>query len=525
MAIINSTLRQCGFISLLTLIFSVAMSQTDKQKGNSRASSTQVTTASGILEGVPLKSGIIVFRGIPYAAPPVGDLRWREPQPAIRWLGVKKADKFGPAAVQVDQTKGGFYQHEFYAEGDPERSEDCLYLNVWIPPLENANQKLPVAMYIHGGGFEHGFGHEIEFDGEAWAKRGVILITINYRLGLLGFLSHPLLSAESDSHTSGNQAILDQIAALKWITTNIEQFGGDPNNVTVFGQSAGAVAVQTLCASPLTKGLIAKAIIMSGGGVNPNPATNELASSQDVAKNVLDYFGMTSLDKMRSFPAIDLFSLSSKYTKEMREKQGLKSGSSWIGEVSASKTLATKGYQSYDELMGSMALNNKTTASSNRPQANLPISSSNIRTLRSGPIVDGHVITESFSDAARAGHLPKIPYMIGFVSNDVAPLAQGIDTFCLLMEKHGNTAYAYEFAHEVPGDDAGAFHSGELWYVFGTVARSWRPMSKADIDLSNRMVDCWTNFAKFGNPNSPGTEVWKPFANANQQFYKFDTRK
>ena len=201
-----------------------------------------VKTASGKVSGV-VENGVNVYKGIPYAAPPVGDLRWKQPQPAKSWKGVRACDKFGPASLQGGSAEGSFYWKEFYQGGAPEMSEDCLYLNVWT---SSSRKKMPVMVWIHGGAYMNGYGHEIEFGGEAYASKGVILVTLNYRLGMCGFLAHPLLDEENGGHGSGNYGLYDQIAALRWVHDNIAAFGGDPDNVTVFGQSAGAGSVQTL---------------------------------------------------------------------------------------------------------------------------------------------------------------------------------------------------------------------------------------------------------------------------------------
>ena len=210
----------------------------------------------GKIQGVESTvDGVYIYKGIPFAAPPVGDLRWKEPQPVIPWEGVKVADTFGPGSVQVNHDSSNPWTSEFYWE-DPEFSEDCLYLNVWTPAPGKPGKKLPVAMWIHGGAYTGGWGYEPEFDGKVWAERGVVLVTINYRLGVFGFLVHPFLTAESPHHVSGNYGLLDQIAALKWVHANIAAFGGDPDNITILGQSAGAGSVKALVSSPLTGDLI-----------------------------------------------------------------------------------------------------------------------------------------------------------------------------------------------------------------------------------------------------------------------------
>jgi Carboxylesterase type B len=205
----------------------------------------------GKIQGVESSvKGIYIYKGIPFAAPPVGDLRWKEPQPVIPWEGVKMADTFGPGSVQVNHDSSNPWTSEFYWE-DPEFSEDCLYLNVWTPAPGKPEKKLPVAMWIHGGAYTGGWGYEPEFDGKVWAEKGVVLVTINYRLGVFGFLVHPFLTEESPNHVSGNYGLLDQIAALKWVHANIAAFGGDPDDITILGQSAGAGSVKALVSSPL----------------------------------------------------------------------------------------------------------------------------------------------------------------------------------------------------------------------------------------------------------------------------------
>jgi para-nitrobenzyl esterase len=396
--------------------------------------------------------GVFVYKGIPYAAPPVGELRWKEPQPVVPWEGIKVADNFGPAAIQNDQVPGSFYQKEFFFDGDPVRSEDCLYLNIWTPAPGQQDKKLPVAMWIHGGAYMQGFGHEPEFDGEEWAKRNVILVTINYRLGIPGFMAHPLLTEESPNHTSGNYGILDQIAALKWIKNNIGQFGGDPDNVTIFGQSAGAGSVMTLVSSPLTTGLIRKAIIQSGGGLRSIGGHNTLKDAEQTGKEIIDLSGISTLSEMRSLPADSLLKLMSKYM-EIKKR--------WI---------------------------------------------------MLSPNADGYVTDDSFSNRAKEGKLHNMPFMIGQTGNDMGNMASSIADFCLLLEEQGHIpAYSYNFIRPLPGDSAGAFHSSELWYIFGTLDRCWRPLTEEDHVLSQKMIDYWTNFVTYGDPNGKTYTGWKPY--------------
>jgi para-nitrobenzyl esterase len=217
-----------------------------------------VKVDGGLLQGT-FEDGLTVYRGIPFAAPPVGDLRWRAPQPAAKWEGVKQATKFAPGPIQGGNPPSG-------------KSEDCLYLNVWTP-AKSSGDHIPVLVWIYGGGFGAGATSEKNYSGENLAKKGVVLVSIAYRVGQLGFFVHPELSKESPNHVSGNYGLLDMISGLQWVKKNIAAFGGDPGKVTIFGESAGGIAVSMLCASPLAKGLFQGAISQSGGNFGPSRPT------------------------------------------------------------------------------------------------------------------------------------------------------------------------------------------------------------------------------------------------------------
>jgi para-nitrobenzyl esterase len=424
-----------------------------------------LTIQGGQVKGVetPTK-GVIVYKGIPFAAPPIGKLRWREPQPVMPWKGVTIADKYGAAAMQITWDPQSFYGKEWRASGSVPFSEDCLYLNIWTPAAGDKNKKLPVAMWIHGGGYREGFAFEPEMDGgEEWASRGVILVSVTYRLGVIGFFSHPLLSAESPYGVSGNYGLMDQAAALKWIYNNIEQFGGDPKNITIFGQSAGAGSVQSLCASPISKDLVGKAISMSGGGLSNARPGLSLDSAQAANKKFMDYFGKTTLDQMRALSFDELIQASQKYTEATKARIG------W------------------------------------------------------SPVIDNYFLKNTFSDAAIAKEISDIPYMIGFTANDLFDMTKPVSDFCALRSTQSSKpAYAYLFQRQLPGDSSGAFHSSDLWYIFHSMKHSWRPFTAGDQALSKQMVDFYTNFAKFGNPNGKSGDVWKPYTAQNPQFLVLD---
>jgi para-nitrobenzyl esterase len=253
----------------------------------------RVKTANGVLEiTTPPKDGVRTFKGIPFAAPPVGDLRWKEPQPVKKWTGTRNADQFGAACMQ---RAGGDYWHRGAGT-----SEDCLFLNVWTPA--KSGDKLPVLLYIFGGGFVNGEGSEPRYDGESMARRGIVAVSINYRLGIFGFMAHPDLSKESAHHASGNYGLLDQVAALKWVRQNIAAFGGDPTRVTIAGESAGSISVSALMASPLSKGLIAGAIGESGALISTLPPRS-LADTEKDGVKFAEIAGAKSIAELRALTA------------------------------------------------------------------------------------------------------------------------------------------------------------------------------------------------------------------------------
>ena len=263
---------------------------------------TTIATKQGKVEGF-LSGGAVVFRGIPYAAPPVGELRFRRPQEHEPWDGVLGCKEFGCSCPQADLSGLDLYGKEFYDVPMPAHSEDCLYLNVWTPESAGPGDKLPVMFWIHGGAFMHGTGSEKEFDGEDMARRGVILVTINYRVNAFGFFAHPELEKENEEQVSGNYGILDQIAALKWVRENIAAFGGDPENITIFGQSAGCMSVQTIISSNLSKGMFKRAILQSGGGLHALHETPSREQAQESGKKLMEHLGVSTIAELRKVPA------------------------------------------------------------------------------------------------------------------------------------------------------------------------------------------------------------------------------
>lgn len=465
----------------------------------------KVTVESGKIVGQPSgNQAISVFKGIPYAKPPVGELRWRAPQPAPNWVGERAASTYSDIPMQWRVSEKSIYKKEFYPIDLP-RSEDCLYANVWTP-AKTTEEKLPVALWIYGGGFYQGYANKMETDGEAFAKRGVIYVSINYRLNIFGFLGHPELTAESESEfgvaTSGNLGILDQIAGLKWVRENIRAFGGDPERITVFGQSAGAMSVQTLVSSSLTEGDIDKAILQSAGGIGmfQKKSTIDLAESEGRGIEFLEYIGASSIQEARHIPAETLLN---HFTKFVLGKKDL---------------------------------------------------------MYFLPCVDGYVLEADWVSLARQGKHHDIPYMVGCTAHEGISFlpaeditlesihteaqsfygehaakyielsaGESLEThIAALKEKRDilvaacgwsknqnllgrSSAYQYLFNHPIPASEIGTFHSSEHMYVFQTFLRGWRPYTGVDFDLSNLMCAYWTNFIKTGNPNGPELPEWTPY--------------
>jgi para-nitrobenzyl esterase len=466
---------------------------------------------SGQVAGVPGRDPTVrVYRGLPYAAPPVGELRWRPPQPPRGWTGVRVADRFAPACQQHVAGSRLPWTREFMHQGGV--SEDCLYLNVWTA-APRADARRPVFVWIYGGGFNEGSGSVAIYDGEALAQKGLVVVTFNYRVGVFGFLALPELSAESDHHASGNYGLLDQVAALQWVSRNISAFGGDPHNVTIAGQSAGAMSVYLLTASPRATGLFQRAIVESGpGGLAAFGLTGSgslampLAAAESSGAEFAKARGATSLQQLRAMTVDDL----------------------------------------------------------------TPAPAAGSAPPRWGPVIDGDVLPDAVPAIYAAGAENDVPLLTGFnadegsafpgygtmsaegfrrmaqdryhqaadsflalypaATDDAAGVAQKTslrDVAAVALEELAaerartsrTDAYLYYFAHGIPWPEHpefGAFHTAEVPYVFDNLALLERPWEAVDRRLADAVSTYWVNFATAGNPNGSGLPTWPAYRAAPQ---------
>jgi len=453
-----------------------------------------VKVEGGLLRGT-VEDGLRVYRGIPYAAPPLGDLRWKAPQPAPKWEGVRAADQFGRACIQTNAAIANL----------PEPSEDCLYLNVWTP-AKAANDKLPVMVWIHGGGFMAGTPAEKLYHGEGLAQKGVVVVSIGYRLGVLGFLAHPELSAENDKHVSGNYGLLDMIAGLKWVQSNVSAFGGDPNRVTVFGESAGSMAVSILCGSPLAKGLFHGAIAESGASFSPvrsgggfGDSITPLADAERAGAAWAKTLGAASLAELRQLSADKLQAASPR-------QPGLASPivDRWLIPDDQYKLYRTGRYNDVPVIVGY----NSDEGALFGAAASQKAYEDSVR-QRYGPFADRLLA------AYPGGETPAGKRTARNLMRD-ASFGSPSWTWVRLQSKTGKSKVFFYYFDEHPGYPAdspragfGTPHSEELPYTFHQLTEHGRPAPTAvDEAMSEMMRTYWTNFAKTGDPNGPGLPNW-----------------
>jgi len=464
-----------------------------------------VKTNEGLLKGVQARSpGIEVWKGVPFAKAPVGDLRWKAPQPIKAWKGVRAANKFGNVCLQPH---GKGRPNITVDEPDsPAMSEDCLYLNVWSG-AKKAGEKRPVMVWIYGGAYTEGGGSTIAYDGNNLAKKGAVVVTLNYRLGTLGFLSHPELSAESGHNASGNYALMDSIAVLKWIKANIAQFGGDPSRVTIMGQSAGACMVAALVGSPEAKGLFQRAVSESGAWSGLSVAKMQtLDSAEKATVAAADKLGLHSLKEMRAMSGDDAL------TKLGRANMII---DGWIIPEDLTKTFAEGRQNKVDVLTGNNGNEGgfgggfggrgpAITAATWKSGAEQRWGSAAALGLAAYP---GATDEEAKADSGK-------PF-----TDNMAFLQR---LFATSQAKIGKHAWLYQFSHNPPYPEgkpnSGPTHATEVAYVFNNLEKphlfpdgadpALASKNPADIALADQMSSYWVNFARTGNPNGKGLPAW-----------------
>ncbi len=483
--------------------------------------SLRVNTINGTVEGID-ESGIRTFKGIPFAQPPVGDLRWKEPQPVKNWSGVLKADKFGPRAMQLPL----FGDMNFRSNG---MSEDCLYLNIWSP-AKTAGEKLPVLVYFFGGGFVAGDGSEPRYDGESMARKGIVAITVNQRLSVFGFFAHPELTKESPHHASGNYGLMDQSEALRWVQQNIAAFGGDPKKVTIAGESAGSFAVSAQMASPLSKNLIAGAIGESGSLLALQPTTS-LADAEKMGVQFATALGANSLAALRAMPADQILQATSKpgaarFPVTVDGYFFPKSPAQIYAAGEQAHVPLLVGWNSEEMNAGVIMGKDNFTAENYTkavqklygPRAEEALKVYNastdeeVRQTATAMASDRFIgfSTWKWSDMQiKTGGKPVYrylysrprPLMRSEMGNAVAGLAGGV------IKNTDSSAPKPQPAH-------GAVHSAEIEYAMGNLANNrvydWQP---EDYKVSEILQAYFANFIKTGNPNGIGLPVW-PVANS-----------
>jgi para-nitrobenzyl esterase len=484
-------LKQLLFFLLLPM-FVVAAVFT----GNTQSVTGKIKIEGGIITGVT-NGDIQIFKGIPFAAPPVGALRWKAPQPVQSWSGVKICDKFGPSPMQGKPAPFSMWSEEFLIPKEP-ISEDCLYLNIWTGAT-TPTEKRAVLVWIYGGGFQSGGSACPIYDGTAMAKKGIVFVSINYRVGIFGFLAHPELSKESDSHASGNYGLMDQVAALKWVQKNIEAFGGDPNNVTIAGQSAGSMSVNCLVASPLAKGLFQKAIAESGASFTNPGAT--LSDAEAAGNKIMQSLNVASIADMRNIPAEEL----------MKKAQGIggpvvdgyvlpASVASIFDQHKENKVSLVTGWNEDEGLLFGPIKN----AAQFREDARKRYGADSARFLQYYP---------AGTDAEAAASQLKL-------SRDQIFGVQNY-TWANVQSNHGLKVYVYRFMRKPPATGEykkyGAFHTAEVPYAYDNLSFVNRPWEAVDHALAATMSAYWVNFIKKGNPNGRGLPAWSAYSGSNKQ--------
>jgi len=453
-----------------------------------------VSVDGGLISGVKGNfSDVTVYKGVPFAAPPVGDLRWKAPQPVQDWVGVKKCEDFGPSPMQAKPVPFMVYTKEFLIPEAP-ISEDCLYLNVWTKG--KGPEKRPVFVWIYGGGFSSGGAAVPIYDGEAMANKGIVFVSINYRVGVFGFLSHPELTKESPNHTSGNYGLLDQIAALKWVKRNIAALGGDPDNVTIDGQSAGSMSVNCLVASPVAKGLFHKAIAESGSFLVDNPLikANNLENAEQQGLKLAGAVNAKSLEELRKVPAEDLMKVQGRYSPIVDGYVLPQPISKIIAEGKQNQVPLITGWNADEAFVTGFKKKDAFIK-----QAREQYGAEAATFLKYFPAATDEQAARSQIKLSRDLTFALSGYKWAGLQSLTAPV------------------YVYNFCRKLPASPDfvkyGAFHTGEVAYDLDNLRFLDRPWEAEDLQLASMMSAYWVNFIVKGNPNGGGLPPWLRYKN------------
>ena len=466
----------------------------------------RVTVENGLIEGLPAADPRITsFKGIPFAAPPVGENRWRSPQPAKDWDGVLYAYKFAPISMQhiPGEDPEIIYTREWNVDTSIEMDEDSLHLNIWTP-AKKADEKLPVFVWYFGGGLQEGNTAEMEFDGERIARRGIVVVTINYRLNVFGFMCHPEITKENPE-APANFGFLDQQFGTRWVKRNIDAFGGDPDNITIGGQSAGGGSVMAQVTSPTNKGLFRKAIVDSGLTMTAYPGNlfheeKDLASAEEAGIKFFKFLGVSSLEEARKLDAVYLRDKMVEYNAFWGP---VIDGKFYVGD-------ANERFMSNNCQLVPMMFGHTATEFPDRPLVNT---------------------VEEFEKFAREAYEDDADEFLKLCKSETGSISEMLYkatvshleySIRLIGKAKARTGektpiYYWVFNAEIPGwDNPGAFHSVDLWFFFETLAKCWRPFVGKHYDLARKMCNYWANFIRTGDPNGKDADgsdmpLWKPF--------------
>ncbi|MBK8946138.1 MAG: carboxylesterase family protein [Ignavibacteriae bacterium] len=458
-----------------------------------------IKVEEGLLQGF-YEDELTIYKGIPFAAPPIGNLRWKPPQPIEKWEGIRNADKYSPNTMQIMVEEYGPWTAEYQPKGNA--SEDGLYLNIWTT-AKSQEEKRPVVMYIPGGAFLNGSGNVPVYNGANLAKKGLVVVTINYRVGVFGFFAHSELTKESEHNSSGNYGLLDQLAALKWIQRNISVFGGDPNKVTIMGQSAGAASVNYLTASPLAKGLFIRAISQSGSNATMGPR-EVLSDAEQYGTDFAHAIGATSIKELRAMSAEKLLNAANNKYRFSPIIDG------WFLPKSGDEIFAQGQHNDVTTLTGWVA----DEGSFNENYGKMPAEDFiNHLIQQYGEFAEKILKLYPAATDAEASRSQK----------ELASDMRMISTYKWAIKRKRTSKsdmYTYLFTHEQPGETKDkylAFHSSELPYVFNNLEQSPRPWTAEDKKISETLSNYWVNFISSGDPNGDNLPYWPVFDEAKKE--------